>query len=98
MADYDRALERHHQDLNELEGRWREVKAAWDQEPGLREAIATADRPRQAELRRELRRELAELELTLESRLISGFTVRLTIWNILRFGSLGFLLGWWLHR
>lgn len=99
LAEFEQALEQQRRDLAELELRWRSVREAWDQGPQLRESLARA-RGSSADRARvwELKQQLAELEVTLESRLISGLTVRMTIWNVLRFGSLGFLLGWWLHR
>jgi seryl-tRNA synthetase len=101
--EFEQILRQQQENLAELEARWQAVQQAWDEGPQLREALAKTrggsrrDPALRARLR-ELKQQLEELELTLESRLISGLTVRMTIWNILRFGSLGFLLGWWLHR
>ncbi|MGB0560585.1 MAG: hypothetical protein ACPGVO_02125 [Spirulinaceae cyanobacterium] len=46
---------------------------------------------------RHLSQEIEAIELNLESRLINWQSFRQPFWQVVRFGGLGFVLGWLLH-
>ncbi|MFQ3679367.1 MAG: hypothetical protein SNJ60_02500 [Pseudanabaenaceae cyanobacterium] len=45
----------------------------------------------------EIQNQLEALEVEMESRLFSWQSFRQPFWVVVRFGGLGFLLGWWLR-
>ncbi len=53
---------------------------------------------REAQARlQEIQSQLEALEVEMESRLFSWQSFRQPFWMVVRFGGIGFLLGWWLR-
>ncbi|WP_346289492.1 DUF2203 domain-containing protein [Sphaerothrix gracilis] len=91
MGQFEAALSETAQTFKAVRQRYREVRQAQQQH----QQLSQADLPRQ-ELAR-LQAELEQLELTLESRLVTWRNFQEPFWQAVRFGGLGLLLGWLLR-
>jgi chromosome segregation ATPase len=104
-GDWEQALAQLEHDLAALKARYDQVQEAQRQQAELYERQArvrehlrrTKDRESQAELAR-LQHQLAELEVSLESQLLTWSSFKQPFWQAVRFGGLGFVLGVALHQ
>ncbi|WAS06394.1 hypothetical protein LQF76_05800 [Gloeomargaritales cyanobacterium VI4D9] len=104
-ADWEQALAQLENDLMALKTRYHQVQTAQKTRAELqprhtqvREHLRRhKNREAQAELQ-QLQRQLAELEVTLESQLLTWSSFKQPFWQAVRFGGLGFVLGVALHH
>ncbi|APB32880.1 hypothetical protein GlitD10_0566 [Gloeomargarita lithophora Alchichica-D10] len=104
-SDWEQALNQLENDLENLKARYAQVQAGQTQQAELhqRQIHVRAhlrrykDRESQAELR-QLHQQLAELEVVLESQLLTWSSCKQPFWQAVRFGGLGFVLGVALHQ
>ncbi|WP_247216114.1 DUF2203 domain-containing protein [Synechococcus sp. C9] len=104
-ADWEQALAQLENDLMALKARYHQVQTAQKARSELqprhtqvREHLRRyKNREAQAELQ-QLQRQLAELEVTLESQLLTWSSFKQPFWQAVRFGGLGFVLGVALHH
>jgi len=103
-ADIEQTLAEIERSLEQFRSRYAQVKRDLDEQAELqnqlRQAKADYRRQRTPVLRQEVRQiqqRLEELEITLESQLVSWGWVRETFWQVIRFGGLGIVLGWLLR-
>lgn len=89
--------------LTDLRDRYQQIQADEPLRSQLQEQIATqqqrlkAKPDQKADLKAELAQlndQLDEVEMRLESRLVSWLGLRAYFWQIVRFGGMGLLLGW----
>jgi predicted RNase H-like nuclease (RuvC/YqgF family) len=102
-AEFEQSLAAVEQSLQNLKDRYQQVKTDQQQQAELQERY---DRLKQSlqpantsELQPELRQiqsQIEALELNLESRLISESSLREIFWQVVRFGGLGLVIGWFL--
>lgn len=101
---FEQALERLEREVQGLRDRYEQVQRDQDRQTEL--SLEAADirrslkRHRSRELQATLKtisQELAQLEVSLESRLLSWRSVREPFWQIVRYGGLGVVLGWLLR-
>lgn len=101
---FEQALERLEREVQGLRDRYEQVQRDQDRQTAL--SLEAADirrslkRHRSRELQATLKtinQELAQLEVSLESRLLSWRSVREPFWQIVRYGGLGVVLGWLLR-
>lgn len=78
--------------LSSLKQRYTQVQEGQQQKQDLQERLGQL----QTELK-QVKNQLATLEVELESRLLSWLTVKEPFWQAVRFGGLGFAIGWGLH-
>jgi len=97
LAEIERSLE-------QFKARYAQVKRDLNEQQELQEQLAQARadyrRERTPALRqdvRQIQQRLEALEVTLESQLVSWGWVRETFWQVVRFGGLGLVLGWFLR-
>ena len=97
LAEIERSLE-------QFKSRYAQVKRDLDEQAELkgqlRQAQADYRREKTPALKQEVRQiqqRLEELEITLESQLVSWGWVRETFWQVVRFGGLGVVIGWLLR-
>ncbi|NJL85408.1 MAG: DUF2203 domain-containing protein [Leptolyngbyaceae cyanobacterium SM1_1_3] len=91
MRQFEAALSDVAQAFKALKQRYREIRQAQQHYEQLQQ-ISQSDLP-QPDLVR-IQAELEQLELTLESRLVTWRSFREPFWQAVRFGGLGILLGW----
>lgn len=97
-ADLDKfeiALKETAKDLLALRDRFFAVRRAYHQRAEIDQQL-TQDNLPLAEQKR-LQAQIEELEITLESQLFTWDAFKDVFWQILRFGGLGVLLGWFLR-
>jgi predicted RNase H-like nuclease (RuvC/YqgF family) len=102
-AEFEQSLAEVERSLQDLKTRYQQVQIDQQQQTELQER---RDRLRQElsqtptpELQTELkqiRNQLETLEVSLESRLISESSLREIFWQMVRFGGLGIVIGWFL--
>jgi predicted RNase H-like nuclease (RuvC/YqgF family) len=97
--DFEQALQAVEQSLQMLKARYSQVQLDQQQQQNLQQRLSQAEREsrRGPALRRELkqiRQQLDDLELALESRLFSWSGLREVFWQAVRFGGLGVIIGW----
>lgn len=96
---FEQSLREAQQQLTEVGDRYRQVvrdRHRWEtlqeaQEAAHQEGTSARDQLRSLEA------QILELQVNLESRLIDWPALKESFWQFLRFGGLGFLLGWFLH-
>ncbi|MEM8637325.1 MAG: DUF2203 domain-containing protein [Cyanobacteria bacterium P01_G01_bin.54] len=89
------------QQLQELKTRLGQVQQAQARLEPLKARehhLQTAHPPAWKTELRQLSQAIVAIELNLESRLINWQSFRQPFWQIVRFGGLGFVLGWLLHE
>ena len=92
QADWEQGLAKVEETLSSLKERYTQVTEGEKQKQKLQQRLAAL----QAELK-QIKQQLAVLEVDLESRLLSWLTVKEPFWQAVRFGGLGFVIGWVLH-
>lgn len=105
--DFTAALQEVEQSLSDLKQRYREIEQNQALQAQLRERAAelkkelrrtpSYERSRRQPLREELRHiqeQLDMIELNLESQLFSLSSLKEPFWQAIRFGGLGFIIGW----
>lgn len=101
---FEQALERLEREVQGLRDRYEQVQRDQNRQTEL--SLEAADirrslkRQRSRELQATLKtinQELTQLEVSLESRLLSWRSVREPFWQIVRYGGLGVVLGWLLR-
>ena len=105
MADWEQALAQLENDLIALKARYDQVQTAQKARAELQQRHTQVrehlrrykNREAQTELQ-QLQRQLAELEVTLESQLLTWSSFKQPFWQAVRFGGLGFVLGVALHH
>ncbi len=98
-AEFDQAFEKVQQQCRDLQDRYGQVRRDLRMQAALR--AEQADLSQQGfspdalsqELQK-IRQELDEIEVALESRLLSWESFREPFWQMVRFGGLGVLVGW----
>ena len=78
--------------LEALKERYAEISRAQQQKQALQQQLQQADLPR-AEVQA-IKQRLEELEISLESHLLSWRHFQQPFWQALRFGGLGIVIGW----
>ncbi|MEN9216970.1 MAG: hypothetical protein Q6K90_06575 [Gloeomargarita sp. HHBFW_bins_162] len=104
-SDWEQALTQLENDLAALKARYVQIQQAQTTQAELRHRQAqiqahlrrTKNREAQAELQ-QLHQQLAELEVILESQLLTWSSFKQPFWQAVRFGGLGFILGAALHQ
>lgn len=107
FSEWEQALAQVEQELAALKARYAQIQQARSTQAELRHRQAQIreylrrhqDREAQAELQ-QIQKQLAELELILESHLLTWSSFKQPFWQAVRFGGLGLLLGaalqrWW---
>jgi predicted RNase H-like nuclease (RuvC/YqgF family) len=92
LQSFEVALQETEKDFLALSDRYRAVRQAQQQREQLQEQLTQETLPT-AELKR-LQRQIEELEVALESQLLSWEAVKEPFWQALRFGGLGLVIGW----
>ncbi|MGP1375444.1 MAG: hypothetical protein ACTS3T_21635 [Almyronema sp.] len=92
MHQFETRLSEVAQLFKAVKQRYRDVRQAQQQYEQL-QALSYSNELPQPELAR-LQAELEQLELTLESRLVTWRNFREPFWQAVRFGGCGLLLGW----
>ncbi len=97
----EQSLQELEQALQDFKSRYAQVQADRDRQQDLRQQLSIAEREYQQKrskaLRAEvkqLRQQLEEVEIALESQLFSWSGLREIFWQIVRFGGVGLILGW----
>ncbi len=88
--------------LTELKQRYAEIQQAETEQSELKDQmnVLKSRRSREPGLKAELaqiQKRFEELDLILESRLLSWSSLKEPFWQVVRFGGLGIVLGWILH-
>lgn len=103
-ADIELTLAEIERSLEQFKSRYAQVKRDLDEQVELkgqlRQTQADYRREKTPALKQEVRQiqqRLEELEITLESQLVSWGWVRETFWQVVRFGGLGIVIGWLLR-
>jgi len=97
--DFAQALDRVERSLQELKIRYIQVDQDQQQQATLQERQQQLKHQPTLAARSELQQleaQLEELEFKLESRLFTWHSVKEPFWQIVRFGGLGVLIGWFL--
>ncbi|MCS7030839.1 MAG: hypothetical protein NZL92_04850 [Gloeomargarita sp. SKYG116] len=107
LSEWEQALAQLENDLAALKARYAQIQQARSTQAELRHRQAHIrehlrrqhDREAQEELQ-QIQKQLAELELVLESQLITWSSFKQPFWQAVRFGGLGILIGaalqqWW---
>lgn len=97
----EQALQEVEQALQDIKSRYAQVQTDRDRQQDLRQQLSIAEREYkqnrskalQAELK-QLRQQLEEVEVALESQLFSWSGLRDLFWQIVRFGGIGVIIGW----
>jgi chromosome segregation ATPase len=92
QPDWEQSLIDLEESVSSLKQRYTQVKEGQQQKQDLQERLGQL----QTELK-QIKQQLALLEVELESRLLSWLTVKEPFWQAVRFGGLGFAIGWGLH-
>ena len=99
--DFEQSLQAVEQSLQVLKARYSQVQLDQHHQQRLQQRLSEAEREyrhsHSLALRQELkqiRQQIEDLELALESRLFSWNGLREVFWQALRFGGLGVILGW----
>ncbi|MBP0028403.1 hypothetical protein [Roseofilum sp. Guam] len=92
QPDWEQSLMDLEESLSSLKQRYTQVKEGQQQKQDLQHRLGQL----QTELKH-IKEQLATLEVELESRLLSWLTVKEPFWQAVRFGGLGFAIGWGLH-
>lgn len=100
--EFAQALEQLERSLQTLRGRYEQVIAAQQRQAELQDQLQHVNvegdpstiAPDLLAERQRIEQELAELEVILESRLISWDSLKEGFWQALRFGGLGIVIGW----
>ncbi|MDJ1178961.1 DUF2203 domain-containing protein [Roseofilum sp. BLCC_M91] len=92
QPDWEQSLIDLEESLSSLKQRYTQVRVGKQQKQDLQQRLAQL----QTELQ-QVKQQLAVLEVELESRLLSWLTVKEPFWQAVRFGGLGFAIGWGLH-
>lgn len=99
--DFEQALQAAEQSLYLLKARYSQVQLDQQRQQALQQRLSEAERDYrrrsssalQQELK-QIRQQLDDLELALESRLFSWNGLREVFWQAVRFGGLGVVIGW----
>lgn len=97
----EQAIQELEQSLQVLKARYAQVQLDQQRQQELQQRLGEAERakgPRrnraaEAEIK-QLRQQLEELEVALESQLFSWSGLREVFWQAVRFGGLGIVIGW----
>jgi len=99
--DFEQSLQAVEQSLQILKARYSQVQLDRHRQQSLQQQLSEAERDYRrnssSALRQELkqiRQQLEDLELALESRLFSWSGLREVFWQAVRFGGLGVIIGW----
>ncbi|MDX2098452.1 MAG: hypothetical protein SFW36_11805 [Leptolyngbyaceae cyanobacterium bins.59] len=99
--DFEQALHETEQALQALRDRYRQIQHDWQQQGDLQQRLTALQQEwqqtRLPELKSELKRlqqQLDDLEMALESRLLTWLGVREIFWQVVRFGGMGVVIGW----
>ena len=98
-VEFEQTLQTVERSLQELKARYAQVQQDQQRQVELKNRfdqvrpVANRRPELQAELQA-LQQQLAELEITLESRLFSWDGLKEVFWQAVRFGGLGIILGW----
>jgi chromosome segregation ATPase len=100
----EQSLQELEQALQDVKARYAQVQADRERQQDLRQQLSIAERElnrkRSQTLQTEvkqLRQQLDEVELALESQLFSWSGLREAFWQAVRFGGLGVVAGWLLR-
>ncbi|MBE9100027.1 DUF2203 domain-containing protein [filamentous cyanobacterium LEGE 07170] len=103
-TELDQALLELERSLEQLQARFLQVKQDRAEQRQLQQHLSQAEaalkQERSPALRSEvaqLKQKLEELEIALESQLLSWSWVREVFWQAVRFGGIGILIGWLLR-
>jgi len=99
--DFEQALQAAEQSLYLLKARYSQVQLDQQRQQALQQQLSETERDHrrrsssalQQELK-QIRQQLDDLELALESRLFSWNGLREVFWQAVRFGGLGVVIGW----
>ena len=99
--DFEQSLQAAEQSLYLLKARYSQVQLDQQRQQALQQRLSEAERDYrrhsssalQQELK-QIRQQLDDLELALESRLFSWNGLREVFWQAVRFGGLGVVIGW----
>jgi DNA repair ATPase RecN len=100
--DFEQALQELEQALQVLKARHAQVQLDQQRQQALQQRLGEVERAAKAPRRnraaaaelKQLRQQLEELELALESQLFSWSGLREVFWQAVRFGGLGIVVGW----
>jgi TolA-binding protein len=96
--DFEQSLVEVERSLEELKSRYQQIQTDQQQQQDLQKQQADLQQQlKQAPdpaLQTKLKDRLAELEVNLESRLISWLSLRERFWQVVRFLGLGMAIGW----
>ena len=90
--EFEAALRDATKSLKAVKERYVEIRRAQQQQQTLRQRLKQADLPL-SEVK-SIKQRLEELELSLESRLLSWRHFQQPFWQAIRFGGLGVIIGW----
>ena len=90
--EFEIALREATKSLKAVKERYVEIRRAQHQQKSLRERLQHEDLPL-SEVKA-IKQRLEELELSLESRLLSWRHFQQPFWQAIRFGGLGVIIGW----
>lgn len=103
-TELDQALLELERSLEQLQARFLQVKQDRAEQRQLQQQLSQAEaalkQERSPALRSEvaqLKQKLEELEIALESQLLSWSWVREVFWQVVRFGGVGIIIGWLLR-
>jgi glutamyl/glutaminyl-tRNA synthetase len=100
--DFESALQAIEQDLQTLKARYIQVQADQQRQQNLQQQLGQTEQALrrhrsskvlQTELK-QIRQQLEELEVALESQLFSWSGLREVFWQAVRFGGIGVVIGW----
>lgn len=105
--EFQQELDHLAESLVELKQRYSEVYQAETQKPQLKAqvtdlrkakaALPASQQPTATSELQQLQKQLEDLEIILESRLLKWSSFKEPFWQMIRFGGLGMVLGWFLH-
>jgi predicted RNase H-like nuclease (RuvC/YqgF family) len=102
-AEFEQSLVEIERSLQNLKDRYQQVKTdqklrveLQEQYDRLQQSLQPANASELQPELKQIQSQIEALELNLESRLISESSLREIFWQVVRFGGLGLLIGWFL--